>query len=68
MAMCSPCREAGEWNKSGSIETATEFHEKCMYPKSCTCQHRVGKGHISREEGNQEQEGTRLSGEVRSAK
>lgn len=40
--ICLPCREAGDWNSSGHVETAAEMHTKCYGSTSCDCQHLTG--------------------------
>lgn len=41
--ICYVCKEAGKANQEGDEEKAERIHKGCEFPKSCCCQHRVGK-------------------------
>jgi hypothetical protein len=47
--ICGACANAGELNEDGRSEAAKRWHKNCLYPESCTCQHRLGEGNVSEE-------------------
>jgi hypothetical protein len=48
--ICRPCGAAGVLNAEGDTDTAADLHGLCEYPKSCSCQHRLGEGHVAKNE------------------
>lgn len=40
--MCRNCKSAGMANADGNYTLARTFHESCLWPHSCTCQHATG--------------------------
>jgi hypothetical protein len=56
--MCLACRKAGRENQACvqdgvDFETVEEdlkkLHKRCAWPGTCSCQHKVGDGHINKE-------------------
>ena len=43
--ICAMCRGAGTANSAGDTGSATVLHTQCE--GDCTCQHKVGKGHVA---------------------
>lgn len=62
--ICNDCQEAGRANSEAlatevtadrkrHFERALELHEQCLGNTHCNCHHRIGAGHINRDnEGN----------------
>lgn len=42
--ICKMCSSAGGVNTMGDTGSATVLHQQCE--GDCTCQHKVGKGHV----------------------
>ena len=42
--ICKMCTGAGLANSNGDTGSATILHQQCE--GDCTCQHKVGKGHV----------------------
>ena len=56
--ICRPCRTAGDLNKINEPLEAALHHSNCEFPQSCTCQHRVEREHVAREERKESGEST----------
>ena len=46
--ICKMCKGAGNANSNGDTGSATILHQQCE--GDCTCQHKVGKGHVQTKE------------------
>lgn len=42
--ICTMCKGAGNANAMGDTGSASVLHARCE--GDCTCQHKVGKGHV----------------------
>ena len=46
--ICKMCSSAGGVNAMGDTGSSTVLHQQCE--GDCTCQHKVGKGHVQTKE------------------